>query len=72
MLNLLSELVYIGKAIYEGLFEAIKIDGIKVHLYENKLTASFCKMGHLTILASKREEAIEKVNQVKKLIKIIT
>ncbi len=28
-------------------------------------------MGHLTILASTREEAIEKANQVKNLIKII-
>lgn len=71
MLNLLGEPGYEGKAIYKGLFDAMKIDGVKVHLYGKKITKPFRKMGHLTILASTREEAIEKANQVKNLIKII-
>lgn len=71
MLNLLGEPGYEGEAIYEGLFEAMKIDGVKVHLYGKRITSPFRKMGHLTILAGTRAEAIEKVNQVKNLIKII-
>lgn len=71
MLNLLGEPGYEGEAIYKGLFDAMKIDGVKVHLYGKKIIKPFRKMGHLTIVAPSREEAIEKANQVKNLIKII-
>lgn len=71
MLNLLGEPGFEGPAQYEGLREAMRIEGVKVHLYGKKITKSFRKMGHLTVLASTREEAINKANQVKNLIKII-
>jgi 5-(carboxyamino)imidazole ribonucleotide synthase len=71
MLNLLGAPGYDGVARYEGLREAMQIEGVKVHLYGKKFTKPFRKMGHITVLAKTREEAIEKANQVKNLITIV-
>ncbi len=71
MLNLLGAPGHEGVARYEGLREAMQIEGVKVHLYGKKVTKPFRKMGHITVLAKTREEAIEKANQVKNLITIV-
>ncbi|MDD4373862.1 MAG: 5-(carboxyamino)imidazole ribonucleotide synthase [Bacteroidales bacterium] len=72
MLNLLGEPGYEGIAKYLGLHETLQIAGVKVHLYGKKFTKPFRKMGHITILGNSRQDAIDKANQVKNHIKIIS
>lgn len=69
MLNLLGEKGYHGTAIYTGLEEALRIEGVYVHLYNKKETRPLRKMGHVTVLGNTLEEAIQKAEQVQ--IKII-
>ncbi len=72
MLNLLGEDGYSGEAKYEGLDEALAIPGVYPFLYGKKMTKPFRKMGHVTILGANKEEIIEKSEQVKKLIRVIS
>ncbi len=70
MLNLLGEEGYSGDAVYEGIEEAMKIQGVYVHLYGKAKTKPFRKMGHVTILGEDKKALIEKVNIVRNLIKV--
>jgi len=72
MLNLLGEDGFSGLAKYEGLNEALAISGVYPFLYGKKMTKPFRKMGHVTILGSTKEEIIEKSEQVKSLIRVIS
>ena len=70
MINLLGEKGFEGLAEYEGLNEALKLDGVYVHLYGKKFTKPFRKMGHVTVVDSSREKALEKAHLVKDIIKV--
>jgi len=70
MLNILGEKGYEGPVMYEGLVECMAIEGAKIHLYGKKITKPFRKMGHVTIISNKLEDAIFKADQVKNLIKV--
>ena len=70
MINLLGEKGFEGEAKYEGLKESMKWSGVHVHLYGKKITKSFRKMGHVTIINSKLEEAIKTAQRVKNTLKI--
>jgi 5-(carboxyamino)imidazole ribonucleotide synthase len=70
MINLLGEKGFEGAAIYEGLNEALALDGIYLHLYGKKITKPFRKMGHVTILDDDRQKAIEKARFVQNVIKV--
>jgi 5-(carboxyamino)imidazole ribonucleotide synthase len=70
MLNIVGSEGYEGPVKYEGIAESLAIEGVKIHLYGKKLTRPFRKMGHITILASTLEEAINKADKVKQLIKV--
>ncbi|MDX5442334.1 MAG: ATP-grasp domain-containing protein, partial [Hymenobacteraceae bacterium] len=70
MINLLGESGFEGEAVYEGLDEALKVPGVYVHLYGKKYTRGARKMGHLTILGKTLDEAKERAEKVKNLIKI--
>ena len=70
MLNLLGEPGYEGKVYYEGFSESLAIDGVKIHLYGKKTTRPFRKMGHVTILGKSVEEAFEKAEKVKSILKV--
>ena len=72
MVNILGENGHEGPAIYEGLTESLAIEGVKIHLYGKKLTKSFRKMGHVTVLSSTLECALKKADKVKQLIKVKT
>jgi 5-(carboxyamino)imidazole ribonucleotide synthase len=71
MVNLLGEPGYVGEAIFEGLEDALNIEGVFPHLYGKKITKPFRKMGHVTILDQSIEGLKKKSEQVKELIKII-
>ena len=71
MVNILGEKGYEGKAIYSGLEDVLKKDGVHIHLYGKKLTKPFRKMGHVTVTSNTLSEAIEKANYIKNTLKVI-
>ena len=70
MVNLLGEKGYDGEAVYEGLNEALNLDGVHVHLYGKKFTRSFRKMGHVTVGAKTLKEAHDIAVKVKNTLKV--
>jgi 5-(carboxyamino)imidazole ribonucleotide synthase len=70
MINLLGEKGFEGAAVYEGLNDALAIDGVYLHLYGKKITKPFRKMGHVTILDDDRQKAIDKARFVQNTIKV--
>ncbi len=70
MINILGAEGYEGPVHYEGLVESMAIEGVKIHIYGKKITKPYRKMGHVTIMASSLEEAQEKAETVKQLIKV--
>jgi len=70
MINILGADGYEGPVIYEGLTESMAIDGVKIHLYGKKITKPYRKMGHVTVLSSSSECALQKAEKVKQLIKV--
>lgn len=71
MINLLGEPNYEGKVKYQGLEEAISIEGVHPHIYGKSTTKSYRKMGHVTLTGDTIEEVLEKAEKVKKMIKVI-
>jgi len=71
MVNILGEKGYEGSAIYSGLEDILKKDGVHVHLYGKKITKPFRKMGHVTVTSNTLAEAIEKANYIKNTLKVI-
>ena len=71
MVNLLGEEGYTGPAIYQGIEEALKTEGVKIYLYGKALTKPHRKMGHITIIDQNIDKLREKVDFVKSTIKII-
>lgn len=71
MVNILGEAGYEGPAVYQGIEKILKREGVYVHLYGKALTKPFRKMGHVTIVDSDREKAIEKARFVQETLKVI-
>lgn len=71
MINLLGEPDYEGLAKYEGVEEALAMDGVYVHLYGKKYTKPFRKMGHVCIINDDRELAISNARKVQEILKVI-
>lgn len=72
MINLLGESDCEGPVYYQGLTESLAIEGVKVHLYGKKMTSPNRKMGHVTVVSKTIDDAIEKAEKVKQLIKVKT
>lgn len=70
IVNLIGADGHSGPAVYEGLSQAVGTEGVYVHLYGKKETRPFRKMGHLTVLRSVPEEAIQIAKAVSREIKI--
>jgi len=70
MLNLLGEEGHAGEVRYEGLSEVLALEGVKVHLYGKQQTRPSRKMGHVTVLADTVEEAMDKAEKVKSILKV--
>ena len=70
MVNLLGEDGFAGPAVYEGMSDVLKLEGVHVHLYGKKLTKPFRKMGHVTIVDSDVDSLKKKVNFVKHQLKV--
>lgn len=72
MVNLLGEKGYEGLVRYQGLEEIFANEKAYLHLYGKKYTKPHRKMGHLTILDSNLEKAIQTALQLQSSIKILT
>jgi 5-(carboxyamino)imidazole ribonucleotide synthase len=70
MVNLLGAEGHEGRAIYQGVEEAMALGGVYIHLYGKTRTFPFRKMGHATVVDHDIEKAYEKARQVGELIKI--
>ncbi|UZD21764.1 5-(carboxyamino)imidazole ribonucleotide synthase [Algoriphagus halophytocola] len=70
MINLLGEEGHEGVAYVEGMEEAMKEEGVYIHLYGKKITKPFRKMGHVTILDENIDQLKERATRIKELIKI--
>jgi 5-(carboxyamino)imidazole ribonucleotide synthase len=70
MINILGSEGFEGSVIYEGLTESMAIEGVKIHLYGKKITKPYRKMGHVTVLSSTLECALQKADRVKQLLKV--
>ena len=72
MVNILGEPGHEGPAFYKGIEKILKCPGVYVHLYGKALTKPFRKMGHVTIVDSDREKAIEKAKYVRETLKVVS
>jgi len=72
MINVLGEAGYEGPAIYQGIEDVLECAGVYIHLYGKALTKPFRKMGHVTIIDTDREKAIEKARFVQKTLKVVS
>jgi 5-(carboxyamino)imidazole ribonucleotide synthase len=51
MVNLLGDIHYEGDTIIKGLYEALTLKGVSVHIYGKKQSKPKRKMGHITAVA---------------------
>ncbi len=72
MINLLGEKGFEGKAVYNGLAQALEIEGVYPHIYGKEITKPFRKMGHVTITDLTIEKVKAKAKKVQGLIKVIS
>jgi len=72
MINVLGEQGYEGPAIYQGIEKVMKCPGVYIHLYGKALTKPFRKMGHVTIVNTDREKAIETARYVQETLKVVS
>lgn len=71
MLNLVGAEGFTGKVIYEGMEEVLKLPETYIHLYGKTETKPGRKMGHINVLADSREELMEKLIEVKAMVRVI-
>ncbi|MCS6821050.1 MAG: 5-(carboxyamino)imidazole ribonucleotide synthase [Microscillaceae bacterium] len=71
MLNLIGEIGYVGKPIYQNMEKILALQGAFVHLYGKKVTQPSRKMGHITFLAHSLEELIQKIRFARSEVKIL-
>lgn len=72
MLNVLGAPDHTGITVYEGLEDIIKIPGVYPHLYGKTTTKPNRKMGHITIASKSMEDAKNKAEEVKQLLRVIS
>lgn len=72
MVNILGEKGHSGEVIYEGLEDVMRLPGVYVHLYGKKETRPFRKMGHITIIRNKVDEAIQVARKVASTLRAVT
>jgi 5-(carboxyamino)imidazole ribonucleotide synthase len=71
MLNLIGETGYAGPVKYDGINEAINLEGVHPHLYGKADTKPNRKMGHITITGESIEEIKSKAKKIKSLVRVI-
>ena len=59
-----------GHPRYDGLDEALKVEGCYVYIYGKSETRPFRKMGHVTLIADSVEQALSKAKTVREILKV--
>jgi 5-(carboxyamino)imidazole ribonucleotide synthase len=72
MLNILGQPNHTGLAHFEGIEDILGISGVCLHLYGKVKTAPYRKMGHLTIIDEHIDQALSKVEQIRKRLKVVS
>ena len=72
MVNLLGAAGHSGKVRYEGMEAVLQIPGTNVVLYGKQETRPARKMGHVTILDDNLDRLRDKVQDVKRLLRVVT
>ena len=72
MVNLVGAEGHTGNVIYENIEKLMEMEGVTPHMYGKKETRPFRKMGHVTIVHSKLENARAIAQQVKQSINVIS
>jgi len=70
--NILGDKNHTGAPIYEGIDKVLSLSNTYVHLYNKSITKPLRKMGHVTVLADKKSELIDKINYIKDNLKVIS
>jgi 5-(carboxyamino)imidazole ribonucleotide synthase len=70
MLNIIAPEGAKGSAAYENFDKVLAIPRVYPHLYGKSQLKPFRKMGHLTIVGESRKEVIEKLAEIKLLLKV--
>ena len=70
MLNILGAENFTGEYFLNGYDDALKLEGVYVHLYGKKESRPMRKLGHVTVLGNTVEEARQKAMKVKQLISV--
>jgi 5-(carboxyamino)imidazole ribonucleotide synthase len=71
MINLLGDKGHEGNVYYQGMDEALGIEGVYPHIYGKKITKPFRKMGHITVMGNSVEDAIEKAKKIQTTVKVV-
>ncbi len=72
MLNLVGEEGFSGKVKYQGLEDVLQLPATYVHLYGKTETKPGRKMGHINVLADSREALMEKLIEIKSMVRVIS
>jgi len=71
MVNLVGEEGYMGEVIYQNMDKILSWKGVTPHIYGKKMTRSFRKMGHVTIVDKDIDKAHEIAKNVKNTLRVI-
>lgn len=71
MVNLLGEEGHTGEAIYQGMEDVLKLEGVYPHLYGKSQVKPYRKMGHITVIDEEVEKAKTKARKVKEMVKVV-
>jgi len=69
--NVIGDINYTGSPIYQGIEKVLSLENTYVHLYNKKLTKPMRKMGHITLIGKSPNELLEKIEFIKKNLKVI-
>ncbi|MTI46725.1 5-(carboxyamino)imidazole ribonucleotide synthase [Sporosalibacterium faouarense] len=72
VINILGQEGQHGNPYYQGLKEVLEIPGVNTHIYGKEYIKPYRKMGHVTVVDRDINEAINKSNKVKKVLKAIS
>ena len=70
MINILGAEGAFGAPVYEGLGEAIEMEGVNPHLYGKSLVKPHRKMGHITVTGSNMEEVQNKLLKLQSTVRV--
>lgn len=72
MVNLIGDENHTGPVYYKNIDQILAIDSVIPHIYGKKETRPYRKMGHVTVLNSQIENALQIAKKIKKTIKVIS